>query len=135
MANLYTSGTKIVWRPEKVIAHVRQAMEQRLRELGPEVQARVKANVSVPTATAGPSSPGDFPHAETFNLRDSIWWKVVSERKGAALFVGADAKDASGFDYGLFHEFTSGRSYLRRTLAEMGAEINRRLTTPIPGLK
>lgn len=131
---LYTSGARIVWQPEKLVKRVKAVMEQRLKEAGPAVANQVKQNLSVPTATAGPSSPGDFPHAETGNLRDSVFWKIVSDRKGLAMFVGASAKDGSGFDYAMYHEFVSGRSYLRRTLAEMWPGLQRRLTAPIPGL-
>lgn len=131
---LYTNGARIVWQPEKLVQRVRQTMEQRLREIGPEVQAQVQRNLSVPTAMAGPSDPGEYPHGVTFNLRESVYWKIVSDRKRLAMFVGASAKSADGFDYATYHEYVSGRSYLRRTLAEMWPTLQRQLAAPIPGL-
>lgn len=127
------SGAKITWTPKNVTQPVADVMEQRLRTLGPIVQAQAQFNVSIPTAMAGPSRPGEYPHLETGKLHDEMYWRLDRDRKGLVLFVGTNAIGPDGFDYGLFHEYTSGRSFLRRTLGQMWQGIRKQLSAPIPG--
>lgn len=107
------------WYGPKIIKEVEGEVQRRLKLAAEAVTAQAKRNVSIPTSTAGPSQPGEFPHADTGRLRQSIMWEIVSKHVAR---VGTPLK------YGLYLEFLMNRSYLRRTLIEMRPILKRIFT-------
>ena len=110
----------MIWHGPKVIKEVQGEVEKRLKLAAEAVTSQAKRNVSIPTSTAGPSKEGEFPHADTGKLRQSIFWELVSKHTAR---VGTNLK------YGLIHEVYTGRSYLRRTLLEMERTLKRIFTS------
>jgi hypothetical protein len=151
-------GSTVVFHTTETADAVRAEFVRRLYATGEKVRARMVENISEPSPP--PSDPGDFPHADTGLLRNSLF-SVVDEDE-MSFTVG------SPLAYALYLEFgtaggqiirpTSGsvlswvdprtgqrhyakwvrlgpirpRPFMRRTFAEMEAEIARDLTAPIP---
>jgi hypothetical protein len=149
----------LTWRGDELADAVRAEMVRRLELAGAMVQAQVQRNVSTSARTGGPSSPGEYPHADTGRLRNSIFYEV--DEAALLVIIGTPLK------YGLYLEYgTSGgrvvkapagktlswvgrdgsrmfaktvrvgpiapRSYLRRTAQEMEGKLQALFTKPIP---
>ena len=110
--------------PKKVTAAVEAEMKKRIAMAAEVVKSQVVKNLSTPTRSAGPSKPGEFPHADTGMGRRSIYW---AWKTGAKLV----AKVGTPLDYMLRHEVDTGRSFLRRTLFEMMGKVKAILTKPL----
>lgn len=108
-------GGRIIWRKKELLADVEKKFSDRLAIAAEMVKTQVQKNISVSTREAGPSEPGDYPHADTGRLRNSIFWTFVGKM---AVIVGTP------LEYGLKLEY-SGRSFLRRTLNEMASKVAR----------
>src|SRR5436305_13868289 len=90
-------GSYINWKTTEWLAKVTAENERRLRQTAEEVRQQCRHNLSTPTAGAGPSAPGDFPHTDTGRLRDSVFAIVDPLRLEAT--IGTDLQ------YGPFLEF------------------------------
>lgn len=77
-------------------------MKKRLRKgvmrAAEELATQIKRNISTPTRSSGPSSPGEFPHADTGLLRNSITWKMVGELSAV---VGSKLNYAIWLEFGV----------------------------------
>lgn len=111
---------RFVWHPRRFKKVLENSLDKRMAQMGRYLVRKVRENISTPTATYGPSRPGEFPHLVTGRLKESIFYRVeptgrhVSKigYKEKRVIIGTDLK------YGLYHEYTTGRSFLRRTFAE-----------------
>lgn len=109
-------GVKVKFFPKAVEREARAKMVPLLRVAVEMVRARVVENISVPTRTAGPSVPGEFPHADTGKLRQSIFGDV-----NAAALTGIVGTPLT---YGRYHEMHE-RPFLTTSLYEMQPAIRR----------
>ena len=89
--------SKIVMKPEAAKNQARKLLELRLKKSGEYITNRVKENLSVAGRKEGPSKPGEFPHANTGRLRNSIFWRF-SPDKPMRVIIGTPLK------YGLWLE-------------------------------
>ena len=102
---------------------VRKEMTMRMEDVGKEVVAQVKKNLSVPTATAGTSRPGQMPHMDSGLLRESIYSETRDQKTGATTIVATDVKaPEDDFPYGWLWEF-GNRPFLRPTVYNMMSRI------------
>lgn len=107
---------KVTWRGPQFRRAIEGEIGRRMKSLGSAMLDQLRQNIGVPTATAGPSTPGEFPHADTQELLNSTFVNV----HGLFMQIGARAPHAA------YVEET--RPFLSRTLHEMEPEIRRRLT-------
>lgn len=101
MQQIQTGGGRLVWKGDHlqkaVIAHVGDLLLAACEI----VRSQAAINVSQSSRANGPSAPGDFPHADTGRLRNSIFAYV--DKKGLSGLVGTNLR------YGLYLEYgTSG---------------------------
>lgn len=107
---------KITIRPEVALKMARTEMRKRVAKAAEYLVSKIKQNLSIPTRTAGPSQPGEFPHADTGRLRNDIYWRFVDD---------VIAQAGSNLDYALRLEYEMDRSFLRRTLWEEWPTLRR----------
>lgn len=109
-------NTKIVWHDQQVLNMVVGVAARKLNKCAVSLHARIIKNISKPTRTHGPSRLGEFPHADTGRLRQSIFIRTATPDDLTAV-VGTNLR------YGRFLELGTvkmdARSYLRRTLNDM----------------
>lgn len=121
MARIREGATvRFTWNRRNFKKLLEDSLDGRMENLGRYLVRKVRQNISIPTATYGPSSPGEFPHLDSGDLKKSIFydvrptgksvWKIGYKEK--RLIVGTDLR------YGLYHEYQTGRSFLRRTFNE-----------------
>lgn len=107
---------RIKWYGKKVSTDVRREMAGRLNQAAEFLRGEIVRNISIPTRTQGPSREGEFPHADTGKLRQSIFSTRATEQDPSCV-VGTNLV------YGRVHEIK--RSFLRRTLYENLARLRR----------
>jgi hypothetical protein len=111
------SGIVVKWDKRAIARLGIKGLEPMLVEAGKALQKKVVKNLSTPTSTFGPSKPGEFPHADTGRLRQSIFRTVAP----GPMILGVQSSEVrigTNLRYGLHHEYLTGRSFLRRTLQE-----------------
>ena len=108
--------------PKPVVDLAKEQLRKRLDRAAERLKVKVQENVSIPTRTEGPSKPGEFPHADTGRLRQSIFWAAADG--GDSRIVGTNVF------YALLLEYEFDRSFLRRTLYEQEDQIRRDLEKP-----
>lgn len=118
---------KLGWFGPEFMRNLHRELGKRLRRVGAFMERRVKENISDPTRGVGPSLPGEFPHADTGFLRQSIFHDVQLDRM--SVIVGTPVI------YGLYLEVgtsnMAARSFLRRTLFEEERGIRKKFLEPI----
>lgn len=97
------SGVRIKWYGKQVEAEAARRLHAKLLQTAELVRAEAVKSISVSTTSAGPSSPGDPPHADTGKLRQSLM--VVPQ--GDSVIVGTPLK------YGLYLELGTSRMAAR----------------------
>jgi hypothetical protein len=90
-------GSSVKWSGDELLKAAREEFLNKLRLAVEYVRGRAASNVSVSSRGSGPSQPGDFPHADTGRLRNSIFSNV--DEKALEGTVGTNLK------YGLWLEF------------------------------
>ena len=112
---------KLKWHGAKVKKDLQKEEIKRLKMVGAFLEGKVKKNISIPTRSAGPSTGGEMPHADTGHLRKSIFHDVDEKRK--TVIVGTPVK------YGLFLEVgtskMAARPYLRATVNQEKTTIGK----------
>jgi hypothetical protein len=119
------AGSRVKWYGGKVRKELSDEMNRRLRLVGERLASKVRRNISTSTRSAGPSAPGEFPHADTGNLRKSIVYDHRPE------FNEVDV--GSAVEYAEYLEHNMHREFLTRTLEEELPMIKSILTKPMPG--
>lgn len=155
---LLAAKAGIVLDMDRYDAHMKREFVKRLMLICEFVKTRVQRNISVSSRAAGPSKEGEFPHAITSRLRNSIFWRVDEKTMtgivGTPLFYGVwlefgtaggkviepvQAKALSWIDPATGERrfakrvITRGmkpRSFLRRTLFESKPQIKMILNRP-----
>lgn len=121
---------RLTMRTKEFSKHARNVMEGRIEEAAEMVALKVVENITeFETAEVGPSEPGEFPHADTHELAESVHPEV----DGMTGRVVADAPHALFVEYGTRN--MEERPYLRRTLAEMEPELRRHFGQRMPVMK
>lgn len=117
-----SSDNIVTWYGPQFTSLVNTEAARRLNRATALLHERVIKNISKPTRTLGPSLPGNFPHADTGKLRQSIYMELAtpSNLEGR---VGSRLKYAGWLEHGT--NKMAARSYLRRTLREMQPRIRR----------
>jgi len=131
-------NTRLQWFGDQVARGIRMTVRQRLTVAAQMLRDKVVINISNPvTKTRGgrggggrstktrvePASrsrSGDFPKADTTRLMKDIFYEVNED--------GLEAIVGTTLDYGLILETRMGRSFLVRTLNELGPQIARIIT-------
>jgi phage gpG-like protein len=148
-------GGRFVWYGSELAEAMRQDMIRRLYLAASIVLAQCKVNIAISARAQGPSKEGEYPHADTGLLRNSLFLEV--DEKNLTAMVGTN------LIYGLYLEYGTaggkiiyaapgkvfswigadgerifskkitlgpirGRSYLRRTLNEMWPRVKAVLT-------
>ncbi len=100
---------KVKWN-QQAVEGIFDEIEQRLDVAAEHLRGAIVRNISTPTSVAGPSKPGEMPHADTGRLRQSI---AVSEVPGDPLVrrIGTDVL------HGVIHE-TGDRPFIRPTVIQ-----------------
>jgi hypothetical protein len=93
-------GASFTWYIPEFKAGVAQLIERRMMGAGEYLRARVVKNIGASSRSAGPSKEGEFPHADTGALRNSIFWRLV---KGAGGEVTVTV--GTTLAYGIYLEF------------------------------
>jgi hypothetical protein len=114
----FTNRVRIQWFGARVLRRIDRHLQGRLAQVATEVRDQVKENISIPTAVYGPSMPGEYPHLDSGQLRESVYGQVV----GDSAYVGATAPHAKIVEL--------RRSYLKRTMIEMRRRIKEILSKP-----
>jgi hypothetical protein len=91
------STTRLNWNDAATQADVRRQAIAQLNLAGGMLVAQVKRNISTSSRGSGPSRPGEYPHADTGALRNSIFYRV--DASALTVTVGTTLK------YGLYLEF------------------------------
>jgi hypothetical protein len=106
-----TKRFRLKWFGKQVTAAMRAKAASRLNYVAEHLRGKIVRNLSTPTRTHGPSKVGEFPHADTGKLRQSIFvGRADPGDKNPSALVGTN------LIYGRVHEIK--RSFLRRTLYE-----------------
>lgn len=116
-----SGGARVDWHPERLLRRLNKSLEQRFEQEAQRLEARVKDNISVPTATSGPSAEGGFPHMDKGELVAGISHQVFWTGDVLTFVVSSSAPHTPYLEFG-------GRSFLRRTLAEEWKTTKRNLT-------
>jgi len=90
-------GSSVSWSGDELLKGAREEIINKLRLAVEYVRGRAVKNVSVSSRSSGPSRPGEFPHADTGRLRNSIFGDV--DEKELSGTVGTNLK------YGLYLEY------------------------------
>ena len=108
---------------------IRRGIVGNIRRAAAYARAAVVRNLSTSGRASGPSEPGEFPHAQTGLLRNSIREEVDEEEMTA--IVGTNV------EYGGFLELGTSRMeprpFLTRTITEEHEAITKLLSKPIGG--
>lgn len=93
---------KLVWRGPQKVAQVQDEVRRRLATAGEMIVNEMKVNVS----TSGdkgqnPSKPGQFPHANFGQLRNSIFWDYNPKFPTSAIDVGSSVKHGLYMEQGV----------------------------------
>ncbi len=96
--NRTVGGVKFVWRGDAVTKGIRSEMVRRVSKSAVMLQRQIVKNISTPSRSAGPSRPGEFPHAGLGGLRKSIF--VQKSETGLSAFVGTTNKVAWFREFG-----------------------------------
>ena len=128
-------NVKIDWFIDEVCGKVRMTMQQRVKIATDLLRDVVVRNIGEPvTKSIGPrggrvvtnrSKPGEFPKADTVQLKKTIFGHVTKHSGGAEGFVGTP------LSYGLILETRMNRSFLKRTMEEQRARVVRILSGPM----
>jgi hypothetical protein len=98
----------LTWSGKELEIGMRKQLVLKLKLIGTHLEGKVKQNVSASTRSNGPSKPGEFPHADTGLLRNSIFYNV--DDKQLSVTVGTNLK------YGLYLEYgTAGPRRIEAT--------------------
>lgn len=111
------------WFGGRVAADLTDEMNRRLRLVGEMLASQVRRNISISTRSQGPSVPGEFPHADTGNLRKSVTYD--HKPKENSVEVGTPVEYARPLEKEL------DRSFLERTLHEELDRVKAILTKPM----
>lgn len=115
------------WNRRNFKKFLEDTLDTRMASLGKYLQKRVRANLSTPFPPH--SVPGEFPHLITGRLKKSIYYKVMPTGKHVSK-IGYKEKRlivGTNLGYGLYHEYVTGRSFLRRTFQEEAPFLRRTL--------
>lgn len=120
---------RFTWHRRNFKKLLEDTLDGRMESLGKYLQKKVRANISTPYATHGHSVPGEFPHLITGQLKKSIYYKVMPTGKHISKIGYKEKRLLVGttLGYGLYHEYVTGRSFLRRTFQEEAPFIRRTL--------
>lgn len=124
---------KVVWFGDRVARGLGTEFIRRLKIVGSMLERSAKKDLSIPGRSVGPSSPGEFPHAQTGDLRKSIFNEVQERRK--VVILGTTMRHGLYLEVGTKH--MDSRPFLRMTVANNRREIIRILTAKmkfIPGV-
>jgi phage gpG-like protein len=150
MSTIQNQHASITIRAERFTDELKKKLERRIKLAAEKVKTQVQKNISQPTRAIGPSKPGDFPHADTGRLRNTIFWRMDGELRaivgtnliyglwleygtqGGKTIYAAPGKafswiDPNTGDRAFSKKITlgaiTGRSFLRRTLFEMASTV------------
>lgn len=98
---------ELEWHGEEVEKLLRKA-DLGMQAAAQHLRNRTVKNISIPTATEGPSAPGEMPHADTGRLKQSIQVAKYGEHE-----YGVE----TDVEYGLIHE-TGVRPFMRPTMLQ-----------------
>lgn len=91
-------GSYVKWSGDELLKGAREEIVNKLRLATAYVRSRAVKNVSVSSRSSGPSAPGEFPHADTGRLRNSIFEDV--DEKELTGTVGTNLKYGLWLEYG-----------------------------------
>lgn len=118
---------RFTWHRRNFKKLLEDTLDGRMESLGKYLQKRVRSNISTPYPPH--SQPGEFPHLITGALKRSIYYKVMQTGKHVSKIGYKEKRLLVGttLGYGLYHEYVTGRSFLRRTFQEEAPFIRRTL--------
>jgi hypothetical protein len=98
------------WYGPQFLRVIQKEVDRRLHRTGQEVVSKIKRNISTPTAGAGPSRPGGYPHADTHKLLEGVGYSV----SGNTLTIYSMAPHTMHLEVGTV--YMAPRPFLRRTV-------------------
>jgi hypothetical protein len=94
------ANASFTWYGAEVKASVAALVERRMMLAGEYLRGKVVKNIGTSSRSAGPSKEGDYPHADTGALRNSIFWRL-DKGSGGELTVTVGTTLA----YGIYLEY------------------------------
>src|SRR5262245_770883 len=94
--DLISGKVQIKLHTDKFPDALKKEFVKRLNLLGVAIQGRIQRNIS--QSGSSPSAPGEFPHAVTSRLRNSIFFRV--DPVGPSLLLGTNAKHGLALEFG-----------------------------------
>lgn len=119
---MFKATTSVKWHDRAYVARVKTEMNRRLDAAGEYLRGKIVRNISLPTSIYGPSKVGEYPHADSGKLRQSIYSRQTSP---GVQEVGSPLPYA-------YHLETKGRSFIFRTFKEERPALRRIMLKPIP---
>lgn len=102
------------WNSEKLIEDVTREATFRVNVAALYLTEKIKENISVPVFPR--SLPGNFPHMETGELRESIVFDIVTTEAGVEAVVSSSIPYADYLERGT--RTMAARPFFRRTFLE-----------------
>ena len=123
------AAVRFTWNRRNFKKLLEDSLDGRMESLGKYLKKRVQANISTSAAVYGHSVPGEFPHLVTGDLKKSIFYRVEPTGKSLSKIGYKEKRVIVGTNigYGLYHEYVTGRSFLRRTFQEEAPFLRRSL--------
>ena len=121
------ASSRVIWLGSKVTNAIHNKLTRRLGVVGEIVASYARESISTPTRTAGPSLPGEPPHADTGTLRKSVEWKV--DEKNLTVEVGSNIPYALMLEQGTAN--MAARPFLVPSVENTRALWKRVLTKPM----
>ena len=107
---------RLEWKGKEIADALAKHMVQNLYRAAATLTNMVKENLSEPTSSSGPSQPGEFPHANTGLVRNSIFFQVDEEKLtgivGTQSIVGLWLEHGLVEGYGITEIFPTDAQYL-----------------------
>lgn len=117
-----SSSVKLTWHDKRIEKELKGELATRLNACGQLIVSEIRKNISDPGP--GASAPGDFPHAQTGYLRQTVTYSV--DEKKLELIAGATAEYAEFLEHGT--KYMDARPFILRTIRDITPKIKAIMT-------
>jgi HK97 gp10 family phage protein len=121
------ASVKMTWHDKRIVKELGDELVTRLNVAGQLIVSEIRRNISEPGPAA--SAPGDYPHAQTGYLRQTITYNV--DAKKLELVAGATAEYAQYLEEGTAN--MAARPFILRTIRDITPKIKAIMTKPKKG--
>lgn len=93
-------GAQLHWKAQPFVKEVGDIVESRMGTAAAFLRTEIVKSISTSSRGAGPSKPGQPPHADTGHLRRSIFHDVVKTKESVKGIVGTTAGYGVALEFG-----------------------------------